>query len=279
MAVARRRMRTSRNEATRGRWMNSRTRDEADKGLEARVKALARTNAQLIQAQQRKDNLCTLIVHDLKSPLSGIMLNLRWLRGVEAGDDVREALGNIEAASRSMLRIVMNLLSISRSEDGALVPHKSAIDLARMVRGLVTSMSRRALEARVDLGARVPPGLTVEADGDLIGRVIENLLDNGLRYTPSGGHIAVEAERPPGADHVEIRVRDDGRGIPANERERVFERYAQVDPTRGTDGAGARSCVGLGLYFCKLAIEAHGGTIRAGANEPRGTVFRIDLPA
>ncbi len=259
--------------------MNSRARVLPDRGLEWKIESLARTNARLVQAQARRDRLSTLVVHDLKSPLSGIMLNLRWLRGVEACAEVREALGSIEAASRSMERIVMNLLDIGRSEDGALVPRRSNVDIGSIVEGLLASHHRRASEARIELRASVTPGLTLSADRDLLARVIENLLDNAVRHTPRGGHICVEAEPLDGADSVEIRVRDDGRGIPEDQRERVFQRYAQIEPANCAETECARCSVGLGLFFCRLAIDAHGGTIRAEANDPRGTVFRITLPA
>ncbi|MEI8258429.1 MAG: ATP-binding protein, partial [Deltaproteobacteria bacterium] len=201
--------------------MNSRDRGLADTGLEAKVEALARQNAQLMRVQQRKDRLSALVVHDLKSPLSGIMLNLRWLHGLETGDDVREALGSIETASRAMLRMVMNLLDIGRSVDGALVPHRSVVDVGSLVDGLSACLHRRAEDAGIELTMKVSPGLSLEADRDLLGRVLENLLDNAVRYTPEDGHISVEAERLLGANRVEICVRDDGRGIPADQRERV----------------------------------------------------------
>ncbi len=243
--------------------------------LETQAEALARANAALVRAQQQKDQLSALLVHDLKNPLSGIMLNARYLaREFSHGSNEHKALEHITSASRSLLLMVMNLLDISRSEDGALTPHKAPTALDGLCREIVDAHRIRSELAQLTLDARVEPGLHANIDRDLLRRVLENLLDNALRHTPSGGHVAIEGV---GVTRgcVEIRVRDDGNGIPAEERERVFEKYSQLATDRDSAPGHNR---GLGLLFCKLAIEAHEGTIRVEANDPKGTVFVMVLP-
>ena len=119
----------------------------------------------------------------------------------------------------------------------------------------------------------------LRGDRGLLQRLLENLLDNVIKYSPSGGIITLEARWSANSgaeDLVEIRVSDQGPGIPPVYRERIFEKYFQLDRT--ADPA-ARTSRGLGLAFCRLAAEAHGGRIWAQANDPRGTTFCVLLPA
>jgi signal transduction histidine kinase len=111
----------------------------------------------------------------------------------------------------------------------------------------------------------------VQADGDLLRRVLENLVDNAIRHAPEATQVEVAADRADGG--VAISVSDDGPGIPAELRERVFDRFVQVGSERLISRAGR----GLGLAFCKLAVEAHGGSICVLERSP-GTSFRILLP-
>ncbi|MEI8259487.1 MAG: ATP-binding protein, partial [Deltaproteobacteria bacterium] len=170
--------------------------------------------------------------------------------------------------------MVMNLLDISRSEDGALTPHKVYTALDGLCTEIVEAQRIRGDAGKLALEVRVEPGLCANVDRDLLRRVIENLLDNALRHTPPGGHVAIEAGTLTGGG-FEIRVRDDGNGIPTEQRDRVFEKYSQLDASKGVAPGFNR---GLGLLFCKLAVEAHEGAIRAEANHPKGTVFVIVLP-
>ena len=113
---------------------------------------------------------------------------------------------------------------------------------------------------------------TLTADGDLIRRVLENLLDNAIRHAPGGSRVVLSARASPGG--VELRVADAGAGISAGLRQTIFERFAQVE---GDAHARHRSGRGLGLAFCKLAVEAHRGTIAAEDANP-GCIFVVRLP-
>jgi signal transduction histidine kinase len=137
-------------------------------------------------------------------------------------------------------------------------------------------MSRRAGERRVTVVAQVSaPDLPLEADNDLLRRLVENLLDNALRYTSSGGRVTVSASRLDG--ELSLCVADQGPGIPLDQREHIFEKYAQLD--RPSDEAQKRFGRGIGLAFVKLAVQSHGGRIWVDDNLPSGARFELRFPS
>jgi two-component system sensor histidine kinase/response regulator len=203
----------------------------------------------LLAAQREKQELTALIVHDLKNPLSSILSNAHYVLGRESlHEEDREAMTDIGRASQSMMRLVMNLLDVSRSEDGALVPHVVDFDLPVLVREICSEMGRR-----------------VE--------------DNAYKYGPRQATITVElapARMEDGVEPaVELRVRDEGDGIPAAYHQLIFEKYGRFD-----GGAPeSRTSHGLGLVFCRRAVAVHGGAIwvEDGAGG-RGGCFCVRLP-
>jgi signal transduction histidine kinase len=230
----------------------------------------------VIRAQERKEELINLVVHDLKNPIASILANAHFLvREPNLSEDAREASRDIHEAADSMQRMVLNLLDISRSEQGALVPRLSDVDVPSLLNEVLGVMSRRANERQqkisVELSARVKRHVV---DRDLLLRLLENLLDNALKYSPPGGTIKIEASTANG--YLEFCIRDEGPGIPGAYRERIFEKYVQLEDNTVSL---ARTSRGLGLVFCRLAAEAHGGRIWVEDNEPRGTAFRLRLRA
>lgn len=234
----------------------------------------------LLEAQRQKDELTALIVHDLKNPLSSILSNTQYVlgRGVPAGDD-RESLEDVVRASQSMVRLVMNLLDISRSEDGALVPHVSELDLPTLLAEVCADMERRIQDKDQRLSLALDPGVArLRGDRDLLRRTLENLIDNAYKYGPRAATIWLEvapATMDDGAEAaVEIRVRDEGDGIPEAYRQVVFEKYGRA----ATGLREARTSHGLGLVFCRRAVGVHGGTIWIEGQEGRGACFCLRLP-
>jgi two-component system, sensor histidine kinase LadS len=240
--------------------------DEQTRELREQRDALART-------QRQKDELTQCIVHDLKNPLTIVAGNVELvLDDPELSEDARDSLTAVRAGSDAMLRMVINLLDISRSEDGALEPRVDDVDTRALFRELETRMAcwlqrhGHALEARVELA-------TIRADRDLLLRILENLIENASKYTPAGCAIRVEAAVEEGA--AVLRVRDEGPGIPEQERENVFRKYHRLERNQHAD---TRTSRGLGLVFCRLAAEAHGGAIWVEDNQPRGCCFCVRLP-
>ncbi|MFZ5895058.1 MAG: hybrid sensor histidine kinase/response regulator [Myxococcota bacterium] len=226
----------------------------------------------LMRLQLQKERLMAFVVHDLKNPVNAMDLHAQLLlRDASLPPRVRESLQDIREEVRSLLRLVLNLLDISKSEEGQLSPRMADVDLAELCRGVLDAMQVKAKAANVtlehSLGAQ-----RVTADADLLRRVLENLLDNALRHAPENSVVRlISLRRDQGA---EIRVQDAGSGIAEDMRQRIFERFVQIE-----SGARivTRSGRGLGLAFCKLAVEAHGGTIWIEDGKP-GAVFCFSLP-
>jgi two-component system sensor histidine kinase/response regulator len=234
----------------------------------------------LLVAHRQKEELTALIVHDLKNPLSSILSNAEYVLGRgELGADERDSLGDVLRASQAMVRLVMNLLDVARSEDGALVPYVTEFELEGLLSDVSKEMGRRVEDKEqrivVRVGAEVRP---LRADRDLIRRMIENLIDNAYKYSPRASTIAIDAlaaTMDDGAEPaVEIRVRDEGDGIPVAYRQSIFEKYMRVEDARG----GGRNSHGLGLVFCRRAVGVHGGAIWVEDGGGRGNCFCVRLP-
>ena len=230
----------------------------------------------ILRVQQQKDELIEVVVHDLKNPLAAIAANAGFLvTAREMNDDVRECSQSISVAADNMLRMVHNMLDVSRAEDASLALRLVRTDLSQLVKKTCALMARRAEEKRVRLSALTPDApLFLEVDTDLMRRVLENLIDNGARYTAAGGAITVSVFEE--GSEIALRVADEGPGIPEDQRERIFEKYAQLD--RSVDRAQQRFGRGIGLAFVKLAVQAHGGRIWVENNEPVGARFELRFP-
>jgi signal transduction histidine kinase len=169
-----------------------------------------------------------------------------------------------------MVRLLQNLLDVSQLENGTLAVRPSRVALPQLIEGIAEQRRVLARSMRIQLVVAPSVELAVEVDVDLATRTVENLLDNAVRHTPGGGVIEIEC-RAVGGD-VEIRIGNSGPAIPAEARVSMFEKYQQ-----GATRAG-RMNVGLGLYFCRLAVEAQGGTIRVEETARLPTVFVLRLP-
>jgi PAS domain S-box-containing protein len=225
----------------------------------------------LVELGQFKDEVAAMIVHDLKNPLTVIVSNYDYvLDAFEGSGDCLDALREAQSAGHRMVRLLENLLDVSRLENGTLVVSPKGVVLAQLIEPIVEQRRVLARLLKVQL-VLVPSGdIAVEIDVDLATRAVENLLDNALRHTPGGGVIEIECRRA-GPD-IEIRIGNSGSAIPAESRTLVFEKYQQGAAPSG------RMNVGLGLYFCRLAVEAQGGTIRVEETARLPTLFVLSLP-
>jgi signal transduction histidine kinase len=212
------------------------------------------------------------VIHDLKNPIGSIDLFAQSLvRDRTLPQDARDTAADIRGATRQLMRLIHNLLDISKSEEGKLTPRRASIDLPALVHEIRESFEVQARAAEVTLSTAVAVP-TLAADEDLIRRVIENLTDNAIRHAPRGSAVRLDAERV-GAK-TELRVVDQGMGIPVEMRDKIFDRFVQLDPSAGHSSRSGR---GLGLTFCKLAVEAHGGRVWVEDAAP-GTSICVSLP-
>jgi two-component system, sensor histidine kinase and response regulator len=243
--------------------------------LEAKNHELALANERLRALEEARNILANAIVHDLKSPLAALIGNAEYLlqHGKVEGE-AHEVLEEMLASSHGVHRIVLNLLDVARMEEVELVPRRRTVrlgelvDRARVTAQLTTRMTGHTLAVDVDADHEV------SVDPDLVTRVIENLLDNSLKYAPRRTSIRIVARATEGQG-CSLRIEDQGSGVPVAQRERIFERYVRLD---GDLDANARASRGLGLAFCRLAVEAHGGRIWVEDGVPTGAVFAVTLP-
>jgi signal transduction histidine kinase len=230
----------------------------------------------LLRLQRQKEELTEIVVHDLKNPLAAIAANAAFLSMArEMNDDTRDCSSAIARAADNMLRMVHDILDVSRAEEAGLNLKLEQVDFSALTERAADLMSRRAEERRVTLVSETGAAeLMLKADPDLIRRVVENLLDNAIRYTPSGGRVSLALVDL--GEALCVSVADGGPGIPEEERARIFEKYAQLE--RKDDKAQKRFGRGIGLSFVKMVVDAHGGQIRVLDNAPRGARFEVVLP-
>jgi len=223
---------------------------------------LKRQRDELQRLQLQKEVLTGFLVHDLKNPVNTIELQAqRVLRNSAADAKSREAAGKIHDETRSLMRMITNLLDIGKADEGRLAPSRTSVGARELVGGVISELEARAAANQVAL-AIDGDDAALYVDRDLMHRVLANLVDNAIRHAPESSTVRVAIARG------ELRVIDAGPGIAEADRAAVFERFV-------TSGAGTNR--GLGLAFAKLAVEAHGGRISIGDAAP-GAIFSIELP-
>ena len=212
------------------------------------------------------------VTHDLRTPLASIKASASGLLAEGArytDEERRDVLRTVVEEADHLNLIVANLLDLARSRAGALVPATQAILLEEVI-GAVLQRMTQTLE-RVSIRTTIRPDLpAVEADPVQIGQVLTNIIENAVRYSPHGSTIEISAAR--WRSSVQVRVTDQGPGIPADDRERVFEEFYR------RDAGGARGGTGLGLAISRAIVNAHGGTISIGRAPTGGTAVTFELP-
>jgi signal transduction histidine kinase len=228
-------------------------------------------HARLATLDARRRELAELAVHDLKNPIAALSANVAWLMEVvTARAEVGEALSDTESATRHLQSMVDDLLTITRIEEARLPIHRAHVEVRPMIDELVRGYHREARDARLSLESCVPPDFTLDADAHVLRRILDNLVDNALRHTPDGGRILVSASD---GDPAEVCIANTGAPLSADDRERLLRSLEH--PVRGTSAIKA----GLGLYFCKLAAEAHGGSIDVDSTAEWPVRFTVRLPS
>lgn len=247
-----------------------------EKSLSRQISKLKIENKQLLEMQRLREETSDFIVHDLRSPLSLIIGAISMLEMV-LSEDILQAnheifdLANINC--RRMKRLIDALLDIARMEAGETRLLPTEVNLRQLIEKTVDRMAPSVRSKHLTLQAALPAELpTLMIEEGKIDRVLDNLIDNALKYTPSTGKITIAAVLK--GEHVLISIANTGPIIPLEDRERIFERFAQVYSTAvRTRGSG------LGLAFCRLAVEAHGGHIWVEpVEDDEGNRFIFSLP-
>ncbi|MDF5751032.1 DUF4153 domain-containing protein [Spongiactinospora sp. TRM90649] len=223
--------------------------------------------ADLGEVDRQRRELIANVSHELRTPITALRAVLENIvDGVSTADP--QTLGTALAQTERLGKLVGQLLDLSRLDSGALLIDMDTVGLEP----LIEQARREATLARDDVTVRgeVTPDLTVRADPALLAQVLANLLDNAVRHSPPGGTVTVAAET--GGAGIRILVRDQGAGIPEDERAHVFERFSRLDPARAADAGGS----GLGLAIVKEIVELHGGTVRI--EDGPGCRMVVELP-
>jgi len=226
----------------------------------------------LVRLQLQKERLMAFVVHDLKNPLNSMALHAQvLLRDDGLGEGVRKAATSIYVAARELNRMILNLLDLSKAEEGKLSAKRTVVDLRALVAEVLAELDVNAQRRKVGLHSSLTAD-RVLADQDLFRRTLTNLIENAIRYAPP--ETAVKVTSTHVLAGTEVRVADAGVGIAHEMREKVFDPFVQVEAGERAVERGGR---GLGLTFCKLAMEAHGGSIWVEDGAP-GAVFCVRLP-
>lgn len=245
--------------------------------LRARVRSMLRIKQQhdeLEQLLQLREQFVNMVVHDMRSPLQVIMsYGDLLLSEAELSVEHREWVEAINANANRLSKLLTEMLITAKMEKGQFVLHRSTVDLVRLVRDAWQQHRVIAQERRIALTLELPEqAVPAELDANLFTRVLDNLLSNALKFSPPGSAVVLRV-RPVAADGcLRIQVLDQGPGIPAAHLDSIFNQFEIVALRRK-----GFTQIGLGLPFCKLVVEAHGGRLQVEPNQPTGSIFTIEL--
>lgn len=239
------------------------------------TESLKEKNLELESLERLKTELFNMLIHDLKSPLSELLANLDIL-SLSLPDESQKFVRGARSGCDTLCRMVSNLLDITRLEEGKLKLVYEEIDPSSVIRESITRMV--ALTSAKDLRIvenkpMIEPGEPLRADRDILIRVLQNLLSNAIRYSPSGETITVGFNYAD-SENILFEVEDHGPGIPPRDQQIVFDKFRQLE--KKTEGRVYST--GLGLAFCKMAVEAHQGHIGVESDGLRGSTFTFELP-
>ncbi len=273
--------------------------------LRARVRSMLRIKHQHDSLQtllQLRQDLTDMVVHDLRNPIASILLSGAVLKRTELQEKQQRKVEQIVQAGQRLQSLVDNLLLLARLEAGEMRLERSPVDICHLVRQAVADFQEIAASKQLTIEVFLPEQSRIFAlDVALFRRVLDNLFSNAIKFSPSGGQIKLEVEFPAGLANlddivsditnttsdslikniaeitssdtvgVRIRVTDQGIGVKPDLRQAIFEKY-KVGRLMGGE-----TQTGIGLAFCKMAIEAHQGKIFVEENFPQGAIFTIEI--
>ncbi len=238
---------------------------------------LAESYAKLKKLEEMKDSLTHMIIHDLGNPLALILGRLQFLEeGIpNITDTQKDHIQAAYKAGQEMKDMISNLLDIIKMEEGKFRLKQVEIDLNVLLGEIVSSMKVFSQKQEKTISARAISDLPkLHADRDVLKRIVLNLIWNAMKFSPPKSNIEVSVFYKKEEQIAEIVVEDHGKGIPKKYQELIFDKFAQVEGAESVEGAGK----GLGLHFCKLAVEAHGGRIWVESEPGKGSVFYFTIP-
>jgi two-component system sensor histidine kinase/response regulator len=235
---------------------------------------LAESYRRLSELERMRETLVHMMAHDLRSPLGAIsgLLQLLALPSSGLPAQAREDVAQCLASTTKMTAMITAMLDVSKFEAAAMKLDLVPCDLLQIAREVVSDMRGLAIDRHVSI-EQTSPAEPVIGDATLLARVVQNLLSNALRFTPRNGHVRIAAGSA--GDGIRFSVTDDGPGVPEELRDRIFDKFVAVTPEAQKQGYST----GLGLAFCRMTIDAHGGTIGVdSAPGGTGSTFWFTLP-
>jgi signal transduction histidine kinase len=250
--------------------------------LRARVKSLLRIKQQhdaLKATMQLREDMSAMIVHDLRNPITSILLGTQFvLLKDNLNADDKERLQNVHTSCQRLNSMVNELMLMAKLEAGQLTLKRSPIDLRALATDVVTEFEEIAAAKQIHIETSLPsPGGEINADKNLLHRLLDNLLSNAIKFSPQDSTISLTIHCIPGASdsalcgQTIIQVADEGPGIEPHLRQTIFEKYQTGKSIKSV------AQTGLGLTFCKLVADAHGGQIYVKDHSPRGSVFTVEI--
>ncbi len=252
--------------------------------VRARVRSMLRLKKQhdqletshqkLEQLLQLREDMAYAVIHDLRNPVVAIGLACELLNLTSLTEKQAQKVHQIASSGQQLNNLINSLLLMAKLESGKELLNPQPVNLSVMLQDVVNEFEGQTVKKKIILTATIPEAKRlVIADPDLIKRVLENLLNNAIKFSPSNSLISMEVEYPVDINTVKVHVRDAGRGVKDEIKQHIFQKYEIGQRFEGVNQTG------LGLAFCKMVIDAHQGCLSIADNQPQGAIFTLELKA
>ncbi|MDD5075427.1 MAG: HAMP domain-containing sensor histidine kinase [Candidatus Peribacteraceae bacterium] len=235
---------------------------------------MKKANAELKDLDRQKDELISIVSHQLNTPVTSVKWNLEMMLDGDMGqvnEEQQKQLKTMQSVTNDLSDLVAMMLDVSRIQLGRMKVDRTELDLSEFFRDILLVIDPKAEQKKQKLVKKIPKDLPVAMlDKRLMRMTLENLLTNAVKYTPEGGTVTLNVEAKNGK--LRYEVRDTGYGIPKAEQGKIFGKLFRASNIQAQEGNG------LGLFAAKGAVEAQGGSIRFESEEKKGTTFYVELP-
>lgn len=244
--------------------------------LRARVKSMLRIKQQYDNLQlllELREDMVKMVVHDLRNPLTNILLGLDILELLNISPEKKQAkISQIRLSGQYLQSLINDLILFAKIESGKVQLKRTKTDLSALIKSVFLEHEGISNQKEIELVSHLPkPNSIIDVDVDMFHRVLDNLLSNAIKFSPTQSKIVISLDYPVSGG-ARIQVADLGEAVPDILRQKIFEKYEIGTLMKDI------SQIGLGLAFCKMVVEAHGGKIGVKSNQPRGSIFEIILP-